>query len=630
MPVAFGHANKLTLRLLTAPKIVVKLGSTPQGPAGPPGNSEPIPPYTLLGNDVATSENPQGLTISQVKSMLGYVSAADLLSALGAYTPTSGLAAIATSGNAADLFGTLDNSRLSSQVVRNDFSYADPSWITTLSASKLIGTILDARLTSNVVLKNASNVFTSGNTFQASQVFDASIVLGGLTGPRIRNVGQVFRLNTNDDTARAGLEVGDIISTGLLGIGMAVQSARSLSVLPVNTGDRSGIRVNDYGSLASAVNQSAFEVTYLGGTPSIPSSPVSGHYRNLLVFRTGGTNGLLSSSPSFAIRSTIGAVIGSSLSVVDTSFIVTPTITGVPIAAQTIYGNTGLIDFPIGQIQLGTNTRLKNSGGNFHVRNSADSGFASLEAFNGTFNNYVTAVQGIFSGAGGVAHLNGAIGVGAAVWLEYTANTNTLFKRDAVNGRMHVTYTQGTSAAAALTQFHSRVTVDDYLTSAFQSIAADPTTSNIAAGLARLVKNTTTGEIATFINDGGVIKRSGSTSGAITFQINGGGAAIAAGEQPISFRVPFACTITGWELVADAAGSIIIDIWKDSYANFPPTNGDSIVASAKPTLTAQIKAQSSTLTGWSTALNAGDYIKLEVESAATVQLVSLTLTVTRA
>lgn len=89
------------------------------------------------------------------------------------------------------------------------------------SASDLTsGTLADARLSSNVALKNASQLFTGGNTFQATQVFEASLCVGiGGTGPRIRQgflnaSTQTFRLNNNADTARAHLEVGDIASTG--------------------------------------------------------------------------------------------------------------------------------------------------------------------------------------------------------------------------------------------------------------------------------------------------------------------------------------------------------------------------------------------------------------------------------
>ena len=102
------------------------------------------------------------------------------------------------------------------------------------------------------------------------------------------------------------------------------------------------------------------------------------------------------------------------------------------------------------------------------------------------------------------------------------------------------------------------------------------------------------------------------------------------GQKKLYLRVPFACTITSWEMVADVSGSVVIDIWKDTYANYPPVDvTDSITGSAKPTLTAAIKAQSSTLTGWTTAIASGDYLEVEVESVTTIGSVTLTLNVGR-
>lgn len=81
--------------------------------------------------------------------------------------------------------------------------------------------------------------------------------------------------------------------------------------------------------------------------------------------------------------------------------------------------------------------------------------------------------------------------------------------------------------------------------------------------------------------------------------------------------VPFACTITQVTLLADQVGSIVLDIWKDTYANFPPTVADTITASAKPTISSGIKYQDATLTGWNTGIVAGDILRFNVDSVAT-------------
>lgn len=109
--------------------------------------------------------------------------------------------------------------------------------------------------------------------------------------------------------------------------------------------------------------------------------------------------------------------------------------------------------------------------------------------------------------------------------------------------------------------------------------------------------------------------------------IDGGGAAITTGIKG-DLRVPFACTIVKATVLADQSGSIVVDVWKDTYANFPPTDADSITASAPPTLSTAVKSEDATLTGWTTSIAAGDILRFNVDSAATVERVVVQLDVT--
>lgn len=111
---------------------------------------------------------------------------------------------------------------------------------------------------------------------------------------------------------------------------------------------------------------------------------------------------------------------------------------------------------------------------------------------------------------------------------------------------------------------------------------------------------------------------------AITCVLDGGGVAIVAGGVAYA-RVPRAGTIQGWEVVADVAGSIVVDVWKDTYASFPPTVADTIAGSEKPTLSAAQKAQDASLTTWTPTLAVGDYLAFKVDSAATVTWAAITL-----
>jgi hypothetical protein len=109
--------------------------------------------------------------------------------------------------------------------------------------------------------------------------------------------------------------------------------------------------------------------------------------------------------------------------------------------------------------------------------------------------------------------------------------------------------------------------------------------------------------------------------------IDGGGSAITSGEKYIGVRIPWNCTILAWYLVADQSGSIQIDLQVDTFANFPPTVADTIVASAPPALSTAQTDSDSTLSGWTTALAEGDWMRVYVDSATTVEWVNLVIVV---
>ena len=104
------------------------------------------------------------------------------------------------------------------------------------------------------------------------------------------------------------------------------------------------------------------------------------------------------------------------------------------------------------------------------------------------------------------------------------------------------------------------------------------------------------------------------------FTITNGDTAIDA-----SVADPVACVmiendsiITEWTVIADKTGSIELDIWKDTYANHPPTVGDSIVGTEAPTISAGVKAEDTSLTSMTTDWNAGDVVCCAITSASTM------------
>ncbi len=107
------------------------------------------------------------------------------------------------------------------------------------------------------------------------------------------------------------------------------------------------------------------------------------------------------------------------------------------------------------------------------------------------------------------------------------------------------------------------------------------------------------------------------TKRSITFTIGslGGSNVLTTGEKArLLCTVPG--TITKVTTLCDPSGSIVFDIWKDTYANYPATVADSICASAKPTVSSGVKSQDSTLTGWTKTINAGDQMGINIDSVS--------------
>ena len=110
--------------------------------------------------------------------------------------------------------------------------------------------------------------------------------------------------------------------------------------------------------------------------------------------------------------------------------------------------------------------------------------------------------------------------------------------------------------------------------------------------------------------------------------IDGGGAVITTGAKKIYLSVPYTGTITKVRCLADVSGSITVDFWKDTYANFPPVAADKISASAPATLSSAQKSEDSTLTGWTTSVTTGDIIEVSVATVSTVTRVFIDLFIT--
>jgi len=120
------------------------------------------------------------------------------------------------------------------------------------------------------------------------------------------------------------------------------------------------------------------------------------------------------------------------------------------------------------------------------------------------------------------------------------------------------------------------------------------------------------------------------TSGMLGFGIIGGGVVIATGRRQTMVMPNYGGTITGWDLFECSAPTpisttTVIDIWKDSYANYPPTVADTIFGT-KPSLTAATKNQA---TGLSIAFSANDIFFINVDSNNNAKNLYIRFTVTK-
>lgn len=124
-------------------------------------------------------------------------------------------------------------------------------------------------------------------------------------------------------------------------------------------------------------------------------------------------------------------------------------------------------------------------------------------------------------------------------------------------------------------------------------------------------------------NDGSIgATGPGTSTKVFGITLDGAGSDITTGVKA-DVSLPYNMTIDSWTLISSQTGSIVIDLWKDTFVNFPPTIDDSITGTEKPTLSSQIINQDLSLSTWTTSISDGDIVRFYVESCIGVQKVTL-------
>jgi len=158
--------------------------------------------------------------------------------------------------------------------------------------------------------------------------------------------------------------------------------------------------------------------------------------------------------------------------------------------------------------------------------------------------------------------------------------------------------------------------------------SAEQALDTLATGLLKVT--TGTGNLSTAVA-ADLPVHTHSAPGSVQVVIDGGGSTITTGIK-MDVYIPFGLTWTGWTAMANQSGAIQVDLWRDSYFNFPPVDGDSITGSAPIAILAtnnKAFGNASTMTGWSLAMLGGDVLRFNVDSATSIQRVTISLTYSR-
>lgn len=119
-----------------------------------------------------------------------------------------------------------------------------------------------------------------------------------------------------------------------------------------------------------------------------------------------------------------------------------------------------------------------------------------------------------------------------------------------------------------------------------------------ATGSGTIAATTFTGSLTGDVTSTGMATTLGANFRVRSFggSFDGGGAALTAGKTTY-VTVPFACTISAWNILVDT-GTATVDIWRVATGTAIPTVAGTITAAAVPAISAGTAIHSTTLTGW--------------------------------
>lgn len=105
--------------------------------------------------------------------------------------------------------------------------------------------------------------------------------------------------------------------------------------------------------------------------------------------------------------------------------------------------------------------------------------------------------------------------------------------------------------------------------------------------------------------------------------------AVTTPTNDVFVQIPRACTLVEVTIVtAGGPGSCTVDIWKSTFAGFPPVIGGTITGGVPPAIAAGTTYSNTVLAGWTTAFAQDDILLFRITASSTFTQVAITLRMT--
>lgn len=237
------------------------------------------------------------------------------------------------------------------------------------------------------------------------------------------------------------------------------------------------------------------------------------------------------------------------------------------------------------EITLDWNNRILS--GNWKLYNSPIINLTGLQSYSGQIVNYVNSISGAVKllTATGIS-ISGNVGIsGIGGTQVFIVGNSIIISGSAGGGAGDVTFAQLTGASGALqTQINS-------------------------------------------------ISSSGSASVPFNLYLAKISMSIDAGTNTIEtgfkgyFEATSDMTISGWNIVANRTGTILIDLFKTTYNNF--SSFGSIITGIPPSLNNQNKSYGNIMTGWNIGVSRGDILEFVVKGCTGINKININITGTK-